>query len=75
MRQCEFATFARAHQANLLLVSMNWLKSAYCLEDEPLSHLRYWFGDRLVPCIDQRMVFIACNRVGTEKNAKGEGEF
>lgn len=74
----EFATFARAQQAKLVLCAMNWLASERPLEEGGRSEaeaddwkdiaqvLSYW-ATRLSPLVGSEAVFAGCNRTGREK--------
>lgn len=77
----EFANFAKTEEADLLICSMNWLDS----ETEAVGTfdtrdswstvqdtLGYW-ATRLSPLIGSEAVFVACNRVGTERGTKFTG--
>lgn len=71
----EFANHAKLQQCDLVLCSMNWLRSeAVNPVDHPESDweqvsplLNYW-ATRMTPLLGTGAIFACCNRIGTEKS-------
>jgi len=64
----EFANYHKHNKTDLILFSANWLDSDVSEYDDAYSTQAYW-AQRLRPLLYGKTIFVACNRIGTEKGA------
>lgn len=72
----EFGHFCAAHEADIIVVPMAWLKAEASTTNDvdELHTIKYWLT-RLSPILDsaRRTLFLACNRTGSEDDTVYQG--